>query len=557
MQRNLTSLAAAEFDLLVIGGGITGAFVAHDASLRGLRTALVEKGDFGAFTSSASSKLLHGGVRYLPKGQLWKVRESYRETAVFQHIAPHLTRWLPFLVPTESGALMKGRAAMHAAMLLYGLCGAGIDRLIADRGKQPPPRTFLPPGRARERAPLLTAIPRLTGAQVLWESHMHSSERMTLAVLKSAARHGAEVANHLQVDGLLGEAGRVVGARVTDRIHGDSFAIRARLTVNAAGPYVQGINESVPQLRLKERLTGFSKGVHLVVRQLEPEYALALTTGKKIEGIVSRGGRHFFIIPWRGCSLIGTTNVPFNGQLDEVRVTARDIDDFLVDINDALPEARLSRDDVRYAFCGIYPLIASEVRADTYQGTGEYQVIDHAQANGVDGIITALGAKYTTARRVAERAVDLAATRLGRTGAACRTTVERLAEGAIDDIETFRQDCRRRYREDLEPAIIDELVRNHGLGVHELVEMGRERDLLHPVAPDRPTLAAEVEHAVQGEMALTLDDLLFRRTGLGTIGHPGEAAVARCADLMGALLGWDAAERARQVEIVADRYAYR
>ena len=319
MQRNLTSLAAAEFDLLVIGGGITGAFVAHDASLRGLRVALVEKGDFGAFTSSASSKLLHGGVRYLPKGQLWKVRESYRETAVFQHIAPHLTRWLPFLVPTESGALMKGRAAMHAAMLLYGLCGAGIDRLITDRGKQPPPRTFLPPGRARERAPLLTAIPRLTGAQVLWESHMHSSERMTLAVLKSAARHGAEVANHLQVDGLLGEAGRVVGARVTDRIHGDSFAIRARLTVNAAGPYVQGINESVPQLRLKERLTGFSKGVHLVVRQLEPEYALALTTGKKIEGIVSRGGRHFFIIPWRGCSLIGTTNVPFLSLITHLR----------------------------------------------------------------------------------------------------------------------------------------------------------------------------------------------------------------------------------------------
>jgi glycerol-3-phosphate dehydrogenase len=248
--------------------------------------------------------------------------------------------------------------------------------------------------------------------------------------------------------------------------------------------------------------------------------------------------------------------VPFNGLLDEVRVTARDIDDFLADINGALPEARLTRDDVRYSFCGIYPLIASEVRADTYQGTGEYQVIDHGRANGVDGIITALGAKYTTARRVAEQAVDLAAARLGRSGAGCRTAVEQLAEGAIDDIETFRQDCRRRYREDLEPATIDELVRNHGLGVHELVEMGRERDLLQPLAPDRPTLAVEVAHAVQGEMALTLDDLLFRRTGLGTIGHPGEAALARCADLMGALLGWDAAEKARQIAAVNSRYAY-
>ena len=120
----------------------------------------------------------------------------------------------------------------------------------------------------------------------------------------------------------------------------------------------------------------------------------------------------------------------------------------------------------------------------------------------------------------------------------------------------FRKYCRRRYREDLEPAIIDELVRNHGLGVHELVETGRERGLLHPVAPDRLTLAVEVEHAVQGEMALTLDDLLFRRTGLGTIGHPGEAAVARCADLMGALLGWDAAEKVSQTAAVNSRYAY-
>lgn len=556
MQRKLTSLATAEFDLLVIGGGITGAFVAHDASLRGLRVALVEKGDFGAFTSSASSKLLHGGVRYLPKGQVWKVRESYRETAVFQHIAPHLTRWVPFLVPTESGSLMKGRAAMHAAMLLYGLCGAGIDRLISDRSKQPPARTFLPPGQARERAPLLRSIPHLTGAQVLWESHMHNSERMTLAVLKSAVRHGAEVANYLQVDGLLFEEGRVTGARVTDCLGGDSFTIRARLTVNAAGPYVQGINESVPQLRLSQRLTGFSKGVHLVVRQVEPEYALALTTGKKTEGFVTRGGRHFFIIPWRGCSLIGTTNVPYNGQLDEVRVTARDIDDFLADINTTLPEVRLTRADVRFAFCGIYPLIAAEVRTDTYQGTGEYQVIDHGRANGVSGIITALGAKYTTARRVAEQAMNLAMAKLGRTGIGCRTAVERLAEGSLDDIEAFREDCYRRYREDLGPATIDELIRNHGRGLHSLVALGRERDLLQPVAPDRPTLAVEVEHAVREEMALTLDDLLFRRTGLGTIGHPGEAAVVRCADLAGNLLGWDAAEKARQIEAVAHRYVY-
>ena len=240
MQRRLERLADAEYDLLVIGGGITGAFVAHDAILRGLRVALVEKNDFGAYTSSASSKLLHGGIRYLPKGQVWKVRESYRETAIFQHIAPHLTCWLPFLVPTEAGSFMKGKEAMHLAMLLYGLCGAGLDRLIADAGKRPPARRFLDPDAARQGAPLLAALPRLTGAQVLWESHMHSSERMTLAVLKTAVRGGAEVANYLSVRGLLGAGDRVIGVQAEDRLGGPVFDIRAKLVVNAAGRPIVG-----------------------------------------------------------------------------------------------------------------------------------------------------------------------------------------------------------------------------------------------------------------------------------------------------------------------------
>ena len=556
MQRRLERLADAEYDLLIIGGGITGAFVAHDAILRGLRVALVEKNDFGAYTSSASSKLLHGGIRYLPKGQVWKVRESYRETAIFQHIAPHLTRWLPFLVPTEAGSLMKGKEAMHLAMLLYGLCGSGLDRLIIDAGKRPPARRFLDPDAARQSAALLAALPRLTGAQVLWESHMHSSERMTLAVLKTAARGGAEVANYVAVRGLLGEGDRVIGVQAEDRLSGAVFDIRARLVVNAAGPYVQGINESMPQLRLGQRLTGFSKGVHLVTRQLEPEYALALTTQKKIEALVSRGGRHFFIIPWRGCSLIGTTNVPFDGRLDEVRVTARDIDDFLADINAALPEARLSREDVRYSFCGIYPLIASNVRADTYQGTGEYQVIDHARTNGVEGVITALGAKYTTARFVAEQAVDLALGKLGRSGTPCCTVQCRLAEGEIDDIRAFRGECRRLFAGELAADLVDTLVSNHGCEAQTLIARGRECGLLQPTVAGRETLDIEIDHAVRHEMALSLDDLLFRRTGLGTVGHPGAEALARCTVLMGDLLGWNETERSRQIESVAARYTY-
>ncbi|MGW8195544.1 MAG: hypothetical protein ACWGOX_14905, partial [Desulforhopalus sp.] len=286
-----------------------------------------------------------------------------------------------------------------------------------------------------------------------------------------------------------------------DRQTGDPFVIMARLTVNSAGPHVQAINGSVPGLQLKRKLTGFSKGVHLVTRQLEPEYALALTTDKKLEGLVSRGGRHFFIIPWRGCSLIGTTNVPFVGNIDEVRVTRRDIDDFLSEINSSLPEAKLTTGDIRYSFCGLYPLIAKNIRTDTYQGTGEYQIIDHEKTQGVKGVITVLGAKYTTARHVAESGVDVAAAKLGRRLRPCETATRRLAEGDISDFHLFRADCHRRYSGELPQHIITELLMNHGTAIHEVIDAGKRKKCLQPVTSTRNVLETEIDHAIRHEMA--------------------------------------------------------
>ncbi len=556
MQRNLRQLASNEYDVLVIGGGITGACIAHDAALRGLSVALVEKNDFGACTSSASSKLLHGGIRYLPKGQVWKVRESAREQAIFQGIAPHLTRWLPFLIPTDNSALAKGAPAMKAAMLVYSLCCAGLSDLIRDPGKKPPSRAFLPPEQACQEAPLLSSIQGLTGAQVLYESHMHSSERMTLAFCKTAVKNGADLANYVEVMDLLAAGEKVRGARVRDRIGDEEFEIRARLVINSAGPFVQAVNQSVPGLRLHHRLTGFSRGVHLVTRQLEPDFALALTTRKKTEGFITRGGRHFFIIPWRGRSLIGTTNVPIEGRLEDIRVTKKDIDDFLADINESLPDVKLSLSDVHYAFTGIYPIIAREIKPDTYQGTGEFQIVDHAKKDGISGIITALGAKFTTARHVAARAVDLAGDRLGRKTAPCTTASTPLLEGAIDDVQRFRDSCRTAYGDLLTPELIDHLIRNHGAEIDQLVSMGKSMNALEQICADRKTLTVEIIYAVEEEMARTLDDVVFRRTGLGTIGHPGAEALQRCLAVMAAILGWDEDEQQRQLAAVEARYRY-
>ena len=541
-QEHLQRLKEELFDILVIGGGITGACIAHDAALRGFSVALIERRDFGGFTSSASSKLLHGGIRYLPKGQVWKVRESGREQMIFQQLAPHLVNWKPFLIPTEQGlSLSKGAWALKTAMKIYKLCHFGLEDLLDNPAGKPPRGPFLNVEKALAAAPQLRSIERLSGAQVLFESHMHSSERMNLAFLKTAVSNRAAIANYLEAEQYLTAEGRVEGVAVRDTLTDKQFPLRSHLTINSAGPASQALNRSVPglQLRLKKELTGFARGVHLVTRQVHPEYALALTTRKKTEGFVTRGGRHFFIIPWRGRSLIGTTNVPFKGTFDQVRVTQKDIDEFLIDINEALPDLHLTRQDVHYAYTGLYPLIVRKIEEDKYQGTGEYQLVDHEVTDRTPGVITALGAKFTTARNVAEKTVDLAAQKISEQKKPCQTVSTPLSEGNIADLPAFLAEKQARYKELLSAQAVEHLIRYHGTEIDQVIDVAAGRpELFRPLSPTLSSLAVEVLYAVRKEMAVSLDDVFFRRTGAGTIGPPDDTALDQAAAIMAAELGW-------------------
>ncbi|MGX9727996.1 MAG: FAD-dependent oxidoreductase [Candidatus Electronema sp. VV] len=558
MNRNehLRRLARQEFDLLVIGGGISGACIAHDAALRGLSVALLERRDFGGFTSAASSKLLHGGIRYLPQAQLWKVRESGREQRIMQRLAPHLLCWLPFLIPTEKGSFMQGALPLQAAMRIYGLCHCGFSDLPPGA----PLGEFLPPGKAVRVAPQLAGIAKLSGAQVLNESHMHSSERMTLAFIKTAASNGAAVANYAEAVSYLSSRDRVRGVAVRDALTGKEFSVAARMTVNSSGPAAQALNRASPslQLRLRKEITGFARGVHLVTRQIHPDYALALTTREKTEGFVTRGGRHFFIIPWRGRSLIGTTNSPFKGDFDQLRVTAEDVDEFLADINETLPDLGLRRDEVYYAYVGIYPLTVRVIDPEKYQAGGDYQLVDHHSSDGVAGLITALGAKYTTARGLAEKTVDMAVRKLGCPAFSCRTAVTPLLEGGMTNLAAFIARKQEQYSALLTKEMAEHLIRYHGTGIDRVMETAAgDAELLKPLSPGVSVCAAEVLHAARKEMAAHLDDVVFRRTGMGTIGCPDEAALNRAAAIMAAELDWDEQRIAAEKAAVLARYAFR
>ena len=434
LTRRLADLDGATFDIVVVGGGITGAFLAWDAALRGLRVALVEKDDFGGATSAASSKLLHSGVRYLQQGQLGKVRESAVERAAFARIAPHLAHYVPFLIPTYQGAT-KGRALVGAGLALFGVVSFGSEGPPAPGMPRVPKTRFLSKDGLVSRYPLLGTVPNVTGAWMLHELHMHNSERMTLAVAKSAAAHGAVLANYVRVVGLTRiDDGAVVSG--VDALSGATLSIRARLLVNAAGPWIAPLSAALGVSAPHRPITGFSKGAHLVVRHLL-DAAVALPTRQRGETLIDRGGRHFFLIPWRGRTLVGTTNVPFDGPLDEVGVTRQDVTDFLAEINDALPGAGLRRADVEHAFAGVYPLTRDVIRPGVYQMTGDYQAAHH----GKDGtpVVTVLGAKYTTARRVAERALGVVVERLGRGDRQCRTATTPLTGAPSGEVTALEQ----------------------------------------------------------------------------------------------------------------------
>ena len=548
MRRDLGALDDRAFDLLIIGGGISGACLAHDAALRGLSVALVEQQDFGAATSAASSKILHGGIRYLQRGQLRKLRESALERCRFQAIAPHLTHWVPFLIPTYRG-FRKGRAVLRAGVTLHALLCAGQDRAIRDAEKQVPAWRSHTRAETLRLAPVLDDQPALTGSILVPESHMHSSERMTLAFVKTAAANGAIVANYVEVDALLTEGRIAHGVRAHSRVGSHAeLEIRARLIVNATGPWLPALNRHFELPRLHRDVTHFSKGVHVVTRAVTDDVALVLPTNRPQQTLFDRGGRHLFVIPWHGRSLIGTTNTPFGGTPDKTRPTGKDLQDFLRDLEVTLPRAGLTERDVLHAFAGLYPLTASRIRPEMYQGTGEYQIVDHGRLGHIDGVISVLGAKYTTARRLAELSIDLVIAKLGLDPRPCQTAWTPLVGGEIEDLRSFVEHAERRFADRVPPDVVRHLVQQYGREIDAVVgTTSCAAESPARLAADRTSIEAEVGFAVRDEMAMQLDDVIFRRTGLGTLGHPGRACLNRCATIMGDALGWTAPSRAEQI----------
>ncbi|MCC6931536.1 MAG: glycerol-3-phosphate dehydrogenase/oxidase [Gemmatimonadaceae bacterium] len=530
--RSNAHTSAQAFDLLVIGGGIVGCGVARDAALRGLRVALVEKGDFASGTSSRSSRLVHGGVRYLEHGHLHLVFESSRERRRLLRLAPHLVRPLSFTWPVYEGARVA-QWKLLAGLTLY-------DALALFRNVGNHRRLTREAVMARE--PALTTV-GLVGGATYWDASTDDS-RLTLANALGAVAAGAAVVNYTAVTALLHGTGRVTGAIVRDLVGGGDVTVRARCIVSAAGPWTDALQRlELPGPTGRAATTPSdaddapsrailgSAGTHIAVARERIGNESAITL------VAPSDGRVMFVLPAGEQAIVGTTETPAKAGPDEIRATREEVRYLLDACNANFPAAMLRDVDVISAWAGIRPLAAS--LADHEAGSASRE---HTIAEGAEGVLWVTGGKLTTYRAMAEDVVDRACQQLGledRPGRPNREVV--LPGGAMQSLSATEADARVGVGDE---AIAMRLAAAYGCDWRHVWQLTREDPWLRERMDDaHPYTLAEAAYAFSHEMAMTLGDVLLRRTHLAfELRDHGVAAAGRLATRLAPRLGWDAAQ---------------
>ena len=562
MKRDLARLSGNVYDVVIIGGGIYGLCVAWDAILRGLSVALVEKGDFGHATSSNTLRIIHGGLRYLQHGDVRRLRQSILERTVFMRIAPHLVHPLPFLIPTY-GHWMRSKEVLSLALVINDLIGL-------DRNCLQDPQKHLPRGRVVSREECLRLFPGvdergLTGGAIVYDCQMFSSERLVLSFARSATQAGAEMANYVEAVGFIRNGDRVAGIKARDVLTGGKLDIQSRIVVNTSGPWLDRVLSLLNGYRSHRKLV-LSKAFNiLVTRQLVPQYAVGVYSKghfKDREAILSKRSHLLFITPWHDCSLIGTVHLPYDADPDRLGVSEDEIQAFLDEVNEAYPGAKLKHCDVSFSYGGLLPIFRNDGSADGGRLVRRYRIRDHQKEEGVDGLVSVIGVKFTEARHVAEKVVDLVFRKLGKRPPKSTTAFTPLYGAQIEQFNTFLAQQLQRSPEGLSTDTIRHLVHRYGSSYPELLKyfadvfsspdtIGVRSCSEYPSSSCGDVLAkAEVLHGIREEMAQKDSDVVFRGAGLGTAGNPGHACLETCAAIMARELGWDEVRTQRELKEV-------
>jgi glycerol-3-phosphate dehydrogenase len=523
----INNLANEIFDLLIIGGGITGAGIALDAAARGLSVALVEKRDFAAGTSSRSTKLIHGGLRYLEHYDFALVREGLQERSLLLKIAPHLVEPFPFVIPVyrNNGRNYDHPLKMRAGLVLYDLLAGrhgfgGHRRLSRDE--------------ALKLAPLLD--PRGLKGALLYYDALTDDSRLVIDVIKAAYALGATISNYTRVTGFIKNDDAIIaGARLRDELTGAEFAVRSRIVINATGVWMNDIAELNQTGTELTKCVRPAKGIHLTL----PAEKLQVDSAWLIPSLNDK--RFYFIVPWHGRVNIGTTDTDYTGDKDSPRAENDEILEILKAINAYFPAAQLEPDDVLSSWAGLRPLISEKNATSTKEISRKEELFERS-----DGLISISGGKLTTYRLMAERAVNLAARRLDERFAVVSrksATKELVISGGSMTREELMEAARKEAGNDRH------LIFTYGSNYGRIMELIRQEGRLRePLVEGLPQIKAEIIYAAREEMALTLADFLARRTRLAILaGENSLKCAATAAELMARELGWSDEEIKKQI----------
>lgn len=542
-------LSSGRYDVLIVGGGITGIAIAREAAERGLSVCLVEKNDFGGATSASTSKLIHGGLRYLENFEIGLVRESLAERRILGLAASHLVKPLPFMIPVLPWS-KPGKLILRTGLYMYDALSYDRNRDVPE-GHQIPGSVSLSEREVQAVDPMIASIAK--GALLYYDYQSLHPERLTLAFLKSALQKGAVFYNHTEAMGfIVEEAGgrrNLQGAEVRDTITGKTATIRAGITINASGPWmdlVLGLADRKSETKLSR-----STGIHFLTKPLFKHNNAVLFR--------TRSGRHFFVVPWEGFSLIGPTDRPYTKHPDELRPGQDDFDQLFEDINDTLPGAPLTRDMIVDIPIGIRPLIFSG--KSTYKASRRYEILDH-ESKGLHGLISVAGGKWTTSRQLGEDVMTLALSKLPDPGNVMNVNTGELplfgspGFGNPDDIY-IDFSLKNFSTEGISPEVHRHLISMYGTEHTRILEyVHKKKALAKPVSDRFPTkdIMAQVLFSVEHEGARTVSDIIRRRIALGTYGLPTEKELLAVAQLAAPLLKWNQTEVRRQVKEALAEY---
>jgi len=538
VRRDLDALKNNTFDLIIIGGGVSGSAIAWDASLRKMKVALIEKKDFGHATSAATSKLIHGGLRYLENFEFGVVRESLRERRLLERNIPHLAFPLPFILPVYD-YLPISAFILRIGLLLY-------DMLSFDKNELPYSEKFLPNHQWISRDKILSLEPRmnargLKGGFLYYDVINKFPERANMEYVLSAVQEGAVAANYVEFIDLVTNASKgtaqVTGVRVKDKPGGEEFEIKGKAVINAAGPWVDQILSHLFNNVRKQIIR--SKGIHIIVPKVNQNCAITFSTRDK---------KHFFIIPWLDYTLLGTTDEKYTGDLDHVGVTKSEAETFLNLVKEYYPVS-FGVSSIKHVYAGIRPLAVHADQKNTYAVSRKHEIINHRKTGQVRGLFSVIGGKWTTSRSLAESVVDKIISEMKFDFGKSSTAETPLIGGRFTgSFEKALYENTRKTNGMIDSSIAEHLFSYYGNETIKIMSRIKNNPKSGKIINKLfcHTLA-EIEHAVEEESAQTLEDFVLRRSSIGNAGIPEMETLTEIADVMGSLLGWKKSEKENQI----------